>query len=459
MGVMDEEYLSDGEGYEIPVQPEPSMDTVVPPPPRWGTEEWRISKGQPMLTNIPEYKGGKNVLFADEYEGKLTRYDDEGKASDVGIIPVTKKPPGPKPSVDEMNYMDFMRTSLNDPDIQKEIELYVASARADYEKAIPYSTRALMKEGEFEKGLSALTLRAKDEKTKELKGYLEETYKAGQKQEQLKDPTDMGLTIQALTDKLGRKPTAQEIIDYRAALKSNEEISRQKAIQAEKDSSMDIKGLAEGVINGHDAPMAIKGSMGNPVSTKVKSAVQEKYPNFDFMMADANYKWKQSATNQRTINFVGGALPRLGALDEQLKAMPNVDINAINAGMRLVLTQLGKTPYTNYESNRNAIVQEVNTALSGSSQGSDMRIKIELENLQSARSPAQISGAIDNLRMALEARLDVDLSPLYPIEVVRGDKTIDQYKKELYARYRGDFNPHFGQETERNVKAPPDKYN
>ena len=97
--------------------------------------------------------------------------------------------------------------------------------------------------------------------------------------------------------------------------------------------------------------------------------------------------------------------------------------------MRLVLTQLGMTPYTNYESNRNAILQEVNTALSGSSQGSDMRIKIELENLQSARSPAQISGAIENLRMALEARLDVDLSPLYPIEVVRGDKTIANIKR------------------------------
>ena len=34
----------------------------------------------------------------------------------------------------------------------------------------------------------------------------------------------------------------------------------------------------------------------------------------------------------KTINFVGGALPRLGALDEQLKAMPNVDINAITPG-------------------------------------------------------------------------------------------------------------------------------
>ncbi|MFH1070433.1 MAG: hypothetical protein V1794_12510 [Candidatus Glassbacteria bacterium] len=90
-------------------------------------------------------------------------------------------------------------------------------------------------------------------------------------------------------------------------------------------------------------------------------------------------------------------------------------------------------------------MQEINTALSGTSQASDLRIKIELENLKSSRSPAQIKGAIENLRMALEARLDVDLSPLYPIEVVRGEKSIEQYKQELYKKYRSDYEPHYGQ--------------
>ena len=161
-------------------------------------------------------------------------------------------------------------------------------------------------------------------------------------------------------------------------------------------------------------------------------------------MADANYKWKQSSTNQRTINFVGGALPRLGALDEQLKQLPNGNINTINKVMAAVSKEFGKPEYTNFESNRNAIVQEINTALSGTSQSSDMRIQIELENLKSSRSPAQISGAIGNLRKALEARLDVDLNPLYPIEVVRGEKTMSQYKQELYKQYRGDYAPHYG---------------
>lgn len=207
-----------------------------------------------------------------------------------------------------------------------------------------------------------------------------------------------------------------------------------------------VKSLAKGVGDGLDAPIAIKNTRGVNIHARVKKEVRDAYPKFDFTMADANYKWKHSSTNQRTINFVGGALPRLGALDAQLKELPNVDLNVINRIMKTVLTETGKPAYTNYESNRNAIVQEINTALSGSSQSSDMRLQIELENLKSARSPDQIKGAIENLRAALEARLDVDLSPLYPIEVVRGEKSMSQYKKELYSKYRNDYRNHFGGE-------------
>ena len=226
--------------------------------------------------------------------------------------------------------------------------------------------------------------------------------------------------------------------DYRSKKREQEKIDAQMGNV--------VPSLADGVKKGLDAPIAIKNTRGANVNAAVKKMVRDEYPNFDFNMADANYKWKQSATNQRTINFVGGALPRLGALDAQLKELPNVDLNVINRAMRQVLTEFGKPAYTNYESNRNAIVQEINTALSGTSQSSDVRLQLELENLKSARSPQQIKGAIENLRLALEARLDVDLSPLYPIEVVRGEKTMSQYKKELYSKYRNDYSNHFGGE-------------
>jgi hypothetical protein len=255
-----------------------------------------------------------------------------------------------------------------------------------------------------------------------------------------KNQTEEQLTAKALK---GDKE-AQAVLDAMQKRKLGIAAAGRASIEAGRSKEIDIPSISQGVWEGTDAPMAIRGSMGNPVSSKVRSEVlkmskDKGLPPFNFMMADANYKWKQSSINQRTINFAGGALPRVQALDEQLSKLPNVDLNTINRVMRAVSVETGKPEYTNFESNRNAIVQEINTALSGSATGSDMRVKIELENLTAARSPAQIKGAVSNLREALIARLDVDLSPIYPIEVVRGEKTMEQYKNEMFKKYRGKY--------------------
>lgn len=265
------------------------------------------------------------------------------------------------------------------------------------------------------------------------KSYLETADKHYDRQIEAvsRTPNEIELTQRALQgDKF-----AQATLD---AIQKRKEDATTAAVDR-KDKGLDVPALAKAVYDGQDAPIAIKGSMGNPLAAKVKTEVLKEYPKFDFNMADANYKWKQSATNQRTVNFAGGALPRLGALDDQLTKLQNVDLNVINKVMAVVSKQFGKPEYTNYESNRNAIVQEIGTALSGTSQASDLRIKIELENLESAKSPSQIRGAISNLREALIARLDVDLSPLYPLEVVRGEKTLQKFKDDMFKEFRGKY--------------------
>lgn len=254
---------------------------------------------------------------------------------------------------------------------------------------------------------------------------------------------EVGLSESELTQRALYGKTPEDRERARKILNEMQErkLAAQKAGTEARSEGINFDLLAQSVADGQDAPMAIKGSMGVPAATRVKSKVLELYPKFRSELADANYKWKQSATNQRTINFVGGSLPRLSALDEQLKALPNVNLNTINKLMAAISKEFGKPEYTNFESNRNAIVQEINTALSGTSQASDLRIKIELENLKSSRSPEQIRGSISNLREALIARMDVDLSPLYPLDVVRGLKTMDEYKKEMFDKYRGKYTP------------------
>jgi hypothetical protein len=220
-----------------------------------------------------------------------------------------------------------------------------------------------------------------------------------------------------------------------------EAAARQKRVKDQtlefKTQDVDIKQLSEAVANGQESADQIRGSMGIPMVAKIKTAVLQKYPKFNFTYSDANSRWTRSTTNQRTISMIEGSLPRVTMLDDQLQQLPNADFPAINAVMRQASIQTGKPAFVDFESNRNAIVQEINTALSGSATGSDFRVKIELENLNTSRSPAQLRAAIGNLREALLARLEPSMSPLYPIEVVRGEKTMEQYLNEVRKKHRG----------------------
>lgn len=432
-----------------------------------------FQNGIPMITDNPElaanYKGGPVSLIRNEAEIPERPPTESNQAEPFTIRkqvgPNTYeqsanpnyRPPGPKPS-DEMldifdrrvEYESKIKSQLPDLNIDvvrqaerdtlselyrdKSYLLYGRQTKEDearYQSILNRNMQIAMQKQAYARKLYDGAMNLFDEDVKARRKYEREMNK-----EALKGTYDLA---------------KQGMIEKQKAADT-------KAKEDEQLRNIDIDSLAKSVSDGQDAPISIKNTRGANIHAMVKTKVLASYPKFDFSKADANYKWRQSATNQRTINFVGGALPRLGALDAQLKELPNVDLNIINSVMRQVLTQFGKTPYTNYESNRNAIVQEINTALSGTSQSSDERLKLELENLKSARSPQQIKGAIENLRLALEARLDVDLSPLYPIEVVRGEKTEEQYKKELYAKYRNDYSRHYGGEQQTTNKPARAEY-
>ena len=202
-----------------------------------------------------------------------------------------------------------------------------------------------------------------------------------------------------------------------------------------KSKEIDIPSMAEAVANNQDSANNIRGSMGNPVSSKVKTEVLKKYPKFDFNKSEANATWQKSPQNQKIISQVEGILPRMQALEDQVSSLKNADFNLLNRAMNAVNKEFGKPEVTNFESNRNAIVQEVGTALSGSSTGSDLRIKLELENMKASQSPEQIMGAIHNLNEALLSRLDTQLSVPYPIEVVRGEVSPEDYRKSMRTEY------------------------
>ena len=242
------------------------------------------------------------------------------------------------------------------------------------------------------------------------------------------DPKNPGQTLYQTWMKEGRGPNTDEI----GVLTKGLEAKAKRPIDA-KMGGMDIPGLANSYASGLLGPGQIRGTMGMPVVAQVQSEVIKQFPNFNHELAAANEQWAKNPNNLRTMGMIGGTLPRLDALEQQITKMPNTNVPITNQFLRQLSIQTGDPAFTNFESNRNAIVQEVNTALSGSSTGSDLRIKIELENLAGSRSPAQLRGAIENLRHALEARQDVTMSPLYPPEVLQGKMSQQQYLQQIRA--------------------------
>lgn len=233
--------------------------------------------------------------------------------------------------------------------------------------------------------------------------------------------------------------------------------SRQAIVNLQIDTKtqgIDVPGLARAVAEGQDSAEHIRGSMGNPVSAKVKSQVLADYPKFNFGYSEANYKWQTNPRNLQVISQIEAALPRVTRLVEQVGPLKNKDFNAINRAWRVVSREFGRPEFTNFEANRNAIVQEINTALSGSATSSDLRVKIELENVQTARSPAQLVGALQNLNEALLSRLDTSVSVPYPLEVVQGKKSPQEFQSGLINKYRGKFES-AAQEAGVNLGAGP----
>ncbi len=176
--------------------------------------------------------------------------------------------------------------------------------------------------------------------------------------------------------------------------------------------------LAESMANGELSPKQLprRGGTWN----KVMADVRKQYPKFNFQKADANYNYMNNSSNLRSIGLVQAALPRVDDLQNKIGALQNsTKIPIMDRPINKLKREVGNVPVADFESLRNALISEVNTALSGSSTQTDYRIKLELENLGSDRTPAQLNTAINNLRSALEARTDASRAIPYPWEEVR----------------------------------------
>ena len=195
-------------------------------------------------------------------------------------------------------------------------------------------------------------------------------------------------------------------------------------------SDEQVRATARGIEDGLDARSQLP-KRGN-VRARATARIYETYPKFNFGMSEANWNTATDQTLIRSAKLVTALLPRFDELYGKAVAIKNATgLPVLDQPISQIRKALGSAAVTGYDSLRNAVIQEAGVALTGSSVVSDHRINLELENLQAGMTLGQQLESISNLKHALQARREVATLKAYPLEVVRGLKTVKAWKKGL----------------------------
>lgn len=174
----------------------------------------------------------------------------------------------------------------------------------------------------------------------------------------------------------------------------------------------DMERLVDMVGQGKMNPDRI-GSRNPKFMTAFWGRLTEKYPEYNAIEAGANASMARNAQLNRSVMILDSIQEVMGDFAKSNEAMGLSPYPAWNKAKLLWMEQTGDPKYTEFVNWRNSLGQELANALSGAA-ATDMRIKMELENMKTAASPAQFKAAYDVLEKTVRARLEAFRSKPYP---------------------------------------------
>lgn len=173
-----------------------------------------------------------------------------------------------------------------------------------------------------------------------------------------------------------------------------------------------INALANAIAAGQLDPNAI--SKRGALQSLVFAKVREINPDFNFNEASANAAFAKNANVNRSVKVLDSIDPVLDELEKAHKELGFGRFQQLNRAKARILEETGDPRYTAFNNLRNNIILEMTQAMQGSSQMSDARVKMEVENLKNSQSPAQMRAAIENIKKVIGARRDAFSSAPFP---------------------------------------------
>jgi hypothetical protein len=287
---------------------------------------------------------------------------------------------------DKQKELDNLRTDLSN------INRYIAEQDANPDQMIPVPTNIQTKEGQ-----TALNYYLSHRETALQKAQKEKTVKETGLLGQPKPSYDKTVTIQALTDKLKRPPTAEEIINKEI------EIKQEGAIGFISDET--INSIGQGLVDG---TLDIKNlSIRGGTREKVFARAKEIDPSFNAQNYDIRRQLRLDYTSgktQKNIIAFNTAIGHLGTLKDAAEALKSGNLQALNQIAVFLGTQTGNSAPDVFNAVKEAVSGELATVFKGSA-GTDVAAKNIMQTMYSKQSPEQISNVIKTYIKLLDSRL------------------------------------------------------
>ena len=115
-----------------------------------------------------------------------------------------------------------------------------------------------------------------------------------------------------------------------------------------------------------------------------------------------DYKWNQDVPREKQVAMIKAVRPRIQKLGEQFNDLNNGDIKKVNQAKNWLANEFGWDKTAAFDSNARTAVLELTRALTGVGAMSDNRVKMEMQNLDKAASPAQFKQLLGNVLKALD---------------------------------------------------------
>jgi hypothetical protein len=197
---------------------------------------------------------------------------------------------------------------------------------------------------------------------------------------------------------------------------ANAKAAKEKDLQKAEGANTDnlAKGLTTGDVTWDDfkSLMASRGAEGSAARLAVYNKAMALDPTFNPSEMEKSWKAYSNPANQKAVAQIENVKPNLDRLIDLSNQISRSGMPAVNKLIMLGKYQIGDRAVTNFKEMQHALADEIGTALSGSGQMTDAKLKLAQDMLQASPSDENYASNIKLIGHMLDTRKESIAKPM-----------------------------------------------